>query len=380
MPSPERTRTATSQNPGSPPNDDAVSPVTRGRPSLEQVLLSTVTLGATHTTMVDDDEDSTDAAPTSWSFAARQRSECARIARVFRYARHRIRQELRGIALDHTELLLGLMTRTVATIAAGTGPGATSGASSARGTTISHLSQGRPQMEDGGHILQGERDALEDNGPFAFEGDGQGGGKKNVRGSGRNLRHEARPQDVWNKRWAMAVDEDSMEELSTLALDESMLEGDSDAGLEATAGVGARTLVEWRKAFRQRVISSGGTRHQRERSANRRCKRNSVRGAQWMGFCFSLFPAFVAFDQLDLIDDSSASKPNDAEQTLPLGVSEAAPPLHIDEETRAKCDLRTRTQRNRVKRSFYPFQERAGPCYLKESRSASKWTNGEFSF
>lgn len=276
---------AVSQNAGPPTNDDvAPTKVAASRPSLEQVILSTVRQEATRITTVDDDEDNADTAPTSWSFAARQRSECSRIARVFRYARHRMRQELRGLALDHAELLLSTVTRTVATIAEGRGSGGAAGVSSPTGTARGHRSHERPQVEHGGFNLEGEGDSLEEEEllasqlglPRQFEADGQEGGKPNVHRSGRNLRHEAQPHEAWNNRRAMAVDKDSMGELSTLGLEESMLEGDTDAGWEARAGVGADTLVEWRKAFRKRVCSTGGSRHPRELSANRRHERNSV--------------------------------------------------------------------------------------------------------
>lgn len=285
MPSAELERLVASQDNGCPATDDvAPTIVAAGQPSLEEVLLSTVRREAIRTTPVGGGKDDDDAAPTSWSFAARQRSECARVARVFRYARHRMRQELRGLALDHAELLLGAVTRTV--VAATRGSGGVSGVSSSTETARAQRPREQAKMEDGDYNIEGE-------------GGGQTGGKDSVRLSGRNLRHEARPQGVWNKRWAMAVDEDGMGELSTLALDESMLEGDADAGLETRAGVGADTLVEWRKAFRQRVISTGGSRHQRERSTNRRCERNSVYSTQSIGCCFS-HP--VAFDRLQTAD------------------------------------------------------------------------------
>ena len=271
MPPSELERMIASQDTGCPTTDEVASTtIAAGQLSLEEVLLSTVQREATRTTTVDDGKYDPDDAPTSWSFAARQRSECSRLARVFRYARHRMRQELRGLALDHAELLLGAVSRTI--VAATRGPGGSSAVPSSMGTARGRRSQGRSQTEDGDYSLEGEGDGMEEESPLGFEAGGQAGGRNNVRLSGRNLRHEARPQDVWNKRWAMAVDEDSMGELSTLALDESMLEGDEDAGLEARAGVGADTLVEWRKAFRQRVISTGGSRHQRELigSSNRR--------------------------------------------------------------------------------------------------------------
>lgn len=52
-----------------------------------------------------------EAPPTSWSFAARQRTECARLTRAFRWARQRIRQQLRGLALDQSERLLKTVRR-----------------------------------------------------------------------------------------------------------------------------------------------------------------------------------------------------------------------------------------------------------------------------
>eukprot|EP00903_Cladosiphon_okamuranus_P016193 g14943.t2 len=273
MPSTERARMVASQDTGAPTSGDVVSTTGAiGRPSLEEVRLSTVGQEPTRTATAVDGEDIADTVPTSWSFAARQRSECARIARVFRYARHRMRQELRGLALDHAELLLGAVTRTVVTIAAMRASPAASGVPSVPPgeTSRGNISQEHPQMEDDVYDLEGVGDDLEDKIPPASEINGQGGTQKTMRRGGRNLRHEARPQATWNKRWAIAVDEDSMGDLSTLALDESMLEGGVDAGLEDKVGVEADTLVEWRKAFRQRVLSTGGKRHQMERSTNRR--------------------------------------------------------------------------------------------------------------
>lgn len=292
MPSTERAWMVASQGTGPPTSGDVVpNTVASGRPSLEEVLLSTVRQEPTRTATADDGEDNADTEPTSWSFAARQRFECARIARVFRYARHRMRQELRGLALDHAELLLGAVTRTVVAIAAMRVPRGASGAPPPMETSRGDISRLHPQTEDGIDFLPLVGDDLEGESPPASEAGGQGGGQMNMRRGGRNLRHEARPQDAWNKRWAMAVDEDSMGELSTLALNESMLERDVDAGTEARAGIGADTLVVWRKAFRQRVLSTGGSRHQRERSTNRRCGRNGVyNSAQQMSFWQSAFP------------------------------------------------------------------------------------------
>lgn len=91
------------------------------QPSLQEVLLSITTQGTTVMspgTAADAavfnpniHADSDDNAPTSWSFAARQRLECARLGRAFRWARQRVRQELRGLALEHSELLLGAVRR-----------------------------------------------------------------------------------------------------------------------------------------------------------------------------------------------------------------------------------------------------------------------------
>lgn len=275
MPSTDRARAAASQVTGSSANADVASAtVATGGRSLEQVLLSTARQDPTGgASTVDDGEENADTAPTSWSFAARQRSECSRIARVFRYARQRMRQELRGLALDHAELLLGAVTRTVVTAAKG------------RGTAEGHTAPERLSVKHDGYNLEGEGDGLEEAQPLASqlgvprqpEAGRHDGGKKNARRSGRNLRHEARPHDGWNTGCAMAVDEDGMGELSTLALDDSMLEGDADAGLEEKAGVGADTLIEWRKAFRQRVISTSGSRHPKEIGANRRYKRKTAR-------------------------------------------------------------------------------------------------------
>ena len=291
MPSAELGRMVASHDTGYPTVDGGASTiVAAGGLRLGEALLATVTQEGSGTTTVDNGKDDTDDVPTSWSFAARQRSECARLARVFRYARHRMRQELRGLALDHAELLLGAVTRTVVTATRGSGgiPAVPSSTGTARGRRLRE----RPQMEGSAYNPEGEGDDLEEETRLA-EGGSQAGGKCVARSSGRNLRHEARPQSVWNKRWAMAVDEDSMGELSTLALDEFMLEGDKDAGLEARAGVGADTLVEWRKAFRQRVFWTGASLDEKEHSANRRCESNIACSAR-NDFCVLHLPAPVA--------------------------------------------------------------------------------------
>lgn len=67
--------------------------------------------GTTPDTCHERGADGDEAPPTSWSFAARQRIECARLARMFRWADQRLKQHLRGLALGHAELLLEAVRR-----------------------------------------------------------------------------------------------------------------------------------------------------------------------------------------------------------------------------------------------------------------------------
>lgn len=219
---------------------------------------------------IDQVECNVDAPPTSWSFAARQRCECARIARVFRYTRHRMRQELRGLALNHAELLLGGVTRIVAANG--------DGKATRRATDV--YSPGRGAVEEGRN-QDGSRPGndgceLREEEGYRVQEEGEGGvGEKDVwrpacrmRG---NLRHEARPHDAWDRRWAIAVDEENMGELYTLGLEGAMPEmGDRFEGWAGT-GAGAGLLVEWRKAFRRVISLTAGIRHPARICASQRC-------------------------------------------------------------------------------------------------------------
>lgn len=290
MPSVENEQSATSPKAGSP-NNNGVSPVaaaagTANLSALEEKLFLSVKKEPAHATnvAVDDDEDSLNAVPKSWSFAARQRFECARIVRVFRYARLRMRQTLRGLALDHAELLLGAVTRKVVEVAEGAG------------TTVDLCDGGSPRGErrqerlqakdDGDFNIEGESDHQEPGGDLRSqvgrpprrcdldrleeEEDEVPGvsGKDEQRPRRRsNRRHEARQCDEWNTQWALNVDEEDMGELTTLALDASVLEEITGGGLGAKAAEGARFVVEWRKAFRKAVILTGGSRHPTQRRA-----------------------------------------------------------------------------------------------------------------
>lgn len=287
------------------PNEDQASTVTIAArsPSLEQVLLSTVNHATTRKAggdadADDDDERSADEPPTSWSFAARQRYECARIARVFRFARHRIRQELRGLALDHGERLLGAVARKLVPVPEEKGTGATAadGVLPGRAAVGERKQRERPGAGHGrfdSPVGEGEREQAE--GPATQRkqpgqpgvGDQEQGGKEEddhddndhddddhairhqVVRRRRNLRHEARPYDAWNMRWALAVDEGDMADLPTLALEPSLLEEAIGHGSEAGAEEGADLVVTWRKAFREAVISTGG---KRDSLAPNRCE------------------------------------------------------------------------------------------------------------
>lgn len=292
MPSVEKERGATSPKVGSPNNNRLRTTTVRPSPvapaaaaaaaanlsALEQELLASVKKEPTHATniAVDDDEDSVTSAPKSWSFAARQRFECARIVRVFRYARLRMRQTLRGLALDHAELLLGAVTRTVVEVAEGAGRTVDAFAG---GAPRGKRRQDRPQEAkyDGVFDTEGESDHREPGGEFVSQvgrpprgsdlgglGEGEEGEVSGVDGERvrrrSNPRHEARHCDAWNMRWALDVDEEDMGELATLALDTSVLEEITVGGLGAKTAGGTRLVVEWRKAFRETVILTGGNR------------------------------------------------------------------------------------------------------------------------
>lgn len=273
MPSFEHERNASSPNDKSPSNNGA-SPVAAAAnvSFLEGELLSSVKWEPTHAgvgTAVGDDGDSVNAAPKSWSFAARQRFECARIVRVFRYARLRMRQTLRGLALDHAELLLGAVTRTVVEVAEGRG---TAVKFRAGGSARRERRPERPQATDdrepsGGSLSQAEQPGRFDLGGSEEEEDEAPGKEKQRVRRRSNPRHEARQCDAWNTRWALDVDEEDMGELCTLALDTSVLEEITGGGSGERAAEGERLVVEWRKAFRSSVILTGGSRHPTQRCA-----------------------------------------------------------------------------------------------------------------
>lgn len=280
-----------SSNTGLPSEDQASSvAIAAHRPSLEQVLLSTVNQATSRKAGgdINDDDDERSAAepPTSWSFAARQRYECARIARVFRFARHRIRQELRGLALDHGERLLGAVSRRLVAVPEERGTGAANADGIVRGRAAAgeQTQREQPSAGHGGFDSRGgERGQKQAEGPATQRKqprqpgvcDQEQGGQEDddddcdddadiirhqVVRRRRNLRHEARPYDAWNMRWALAVDEGDMADLSTLALEASLLEEATGDGSEAGAEEGADLVVTWRKAFREAVTSTGGKR------------------------------------------------------------------------------------------------------------------------
>ncbi len=297
MPSVERPPTLGSLVTGSPTKDRSASmDVTDGPLSSDQVHLPAADQTTARLTAVDGDDDIAAAAPTSWSFAACQRSECARIARIFRYARQRLRQELRGLALSHAELLLGAVTRMVGPVVETNEGRRALGAESPKGKAKGEIGENRPQEEHAGTNPDGEeagrdeeeRPALQLEPPQHIRGEEGEGGEEGEEGEedgnklgleksmynarrGRNLRYEARPNDTWNKRWALFVDEEDMGNLSTLALESSMLKLATGAGTEAEAEEEAGLIVEWRKAFRKSVSLAGGSRHPIEPSVAPRC-------------------------------------------------------------------------------------------------------------
>ncbi|CAM9710944.1 unnamed protein product [Scytosiphon promiscuus] len=246
---------------GSPTKDRLLTDTTdAGFALLEQSRSSTVMQAKPRETVeqaIDGEEYSADTPPTSWSFAARQRCECARIARVFRYARHRMRQELRGLALNHAELLLGAVTRMVA-------------ADGAAGECS-------PDGESPGGWRH-QHESRQDNDGYKSPG-GVGPRDQPMGRTRTHLRHEARPHDAWNRRWALAVDEENMGELSTLGLEGATPEigiGDrSEGGAGAIAGARADLLVEWRKAFRRTVALTAGICHPARLCASQRTRFSS---------------------------------------------------------------------------------------------------------
>lgn len=282
MPSVGHEQNASSPNAGSP-NNGGASPVAvvASMSSLEEELLSSVKCAPTNATtgVVDDEEYGVNAPPKSWSFAARQRLECARIVRIFRYARLRMRQTLRGLALDHAELLLGAVTRTVVEVAGG---GGEEDKLPAGGPARGKIQQQRPQARDGAGCNEGESDHREPSGdlepqlghPRHFDLGGleeennkvSSKDKQRVRRRS-NPRHEARHCDAWNTRLATDVDEKDMGDLSTLALDTSGLEEIPRGGLGARVAERERLVVEWRKAFRKKVVLTGGRRYPAHRCA-----------------------------------------------------------------------------------------------------------------
>ena len=286
----ERAPTSGSQKIGSPAKDRSTSVDIAGSgPSPDQVQLPAAKETTARPIATDSDEDIAAAAPTSWSFAACQRSECARIARVFRYARQIMRQELRGLALSHAESLLGAVTRTVVRAAEGDGKRRALGAESPVRTSKGQTRLNQPQVEDVDANLAGEGcDRDEEGSPsshlepwqqFETGGEEVGGDQErnrlkkptyNVRRS-RNLRYEARPYDAWNRRWALSVDEEDMGELTTLALEASMVETDIGAGTGAEAGEGGDLIAGWRKAFRKIISLTSGCRSSIEPSVSPRC-------------------------------------------------------------------------------------------------------------
>ncbi|CAM9191667.1 unnamed protein product [Ectocarpus sp. 4 AP-2014] len=295
-----------STNTGVPSEDHASSvAIAARRSSLEQVLLSTVNQATSRKAGgdIDDDDDKCSAAepPTSWSFAARQRYECARIARVFSFARHRIRQELRGLALDHGERLLGAVARRLVAVPEERGTRAANADGIVRGRAAAREQTQREQPSvghsgfdsrggEGGQRPEGtpmQRKQPRQFGVCDQEQEGQEDDEddddddadvirhQEVR-TRRNLRHEARPYDSWNMRWALAVDEGDMADLSTLALRASLLEDATGDGSESGAEEGADLVVKWRKAFREAVTSTGGKRDSLAPSRFNFCSRISV--------------------------------------------------------------------------------------------------------
>lgn len=217
------------------------------RPSLEQVLMSVhnqgkgLTAAAATYAAYDECEDD-GAAPTSWSFAARQRFQCAHLMRAFRWVDRRMRQELRGLALDHAERLLAAVHRIVT---ARGEEGATEQGVRREGDNR-HARHGQPSQQDCRRGAEPVRWHLRHLEP--------GGGRPERGKKVWNWRHEARPQCEGGNRWALAIDEEEMGELSTLALETPTLYG-IDVGSE---------IKEWRKSFRKKVRTTGGNRHPRE--------------------------------------------------------------------------------------------------------------------
>lgn len=184
-----------------------------------------------------------EAKPSSnfWWLTACRRAECGRIARACRWSRQRMRQELRGIVLEHNEQLLASVSRAV--------PAATD--------------CGRDSIqawnEEGARIRKNE--VGNPVGDVASRSQ-----QWNSIGTIRNIsrwRYEARPCPVGESRTALPIDEESLTQVSSLALEASLTE---------RAGVDEEDVREWREAFRRRVNMTGGIRRPKNFLARSRCE------------------------------------------------------------------------------------------------------------
>lgn len=204
-------------------------------------------------------EEIDDVTPTSWSFAARQRIECVRVVRSFRWVSTVLQQELRGLALEHAELLLGALRRTVI-------EGEEAENDNGVNQSLESRMKSVEKHVDGGgssHCVGGKGGR----GPIIGSPAGRSGRRSASHQAKERIREEVlkrkvskwrympRPQPAGDNRWATPVDEEELPEVSTLALEASLLEG---------TGVGPDDVKEWRETFRRRVSRTGGARPARE--------------------------------------------------------------------------------------------------------------------
>lgn len=141
-----------------------------------------------------------------------------------------MRQELRGIILEHNEQLLASVSRAIP-VATGCGRDNIP-AWNEEGARMKKNKVGNPV--------------------------GDKAQQWNLIGKIRDIslwRHEARPYPVGESRTALPIDEESMRQVSSLALEASLVE---------RAGVDGEDVKEWRKAFRRRVNMLGGIRRPKE--------------------------------------------------------------------------------------------------------------------
>lgn len=153
-----------------------------------------------------------------------------------------MRQQLRGLALTHDELILAALSKTVIS-----GPvGARRGDSAAFSTRVRDEGErGRREDHGQGHgDMQGARWVQQGVPELA-------GGRLGMACMISRWRYEARPQPAGDFRWALAIDEGGMERVSSLALEASLVDG---------TGLRAEDVKLLREAFRRMVGTMGGCR------------------------------------------------------------------------------------------------------------------------